>query len=271
MRALNEQTILITGATDGLGRRIAADLAGYGARVLVHGRNQEKLDETLAEVPGGVGYLADLSSLAETRRLADEVAAAHERLDVLVNNAGVGFGAPGAARQESADGYELRFAVNYLAPFLLTRQLLPLLEKSAPARVVNVASVGQAPIDFDDIMMERSYEGVQAYRQSKLAQIMFTFDLAARLEGTGVTVNAVHPASLMPTQMVIEARTHTISTVEEGAASVERLIADPELEDVSGVYFDQLDEGRALPQAYEMETRARLWRLSEQLVDRALR
>jgi NAD(P)-dependent dehydrogenase (short-subunit alcohol dehydrogenase family) len=183
----------------------------------VHGRNQAKLDETLAEVPGGVGYLADLSSLVETRRLADEVAAAHERLDVLVNNAGIGFGAPGSGRQESADGYELRFAVNYLAPFLLSRQLLPLLEKSAPARIVNVSSVGQEPIDFEDVMLERSYDGMKAYRRSKLAQIMFTFELAARLEGSGVTVNAVHPASLMPTRMVAEARVHTISTVEEGA------------------------------------------------------
>src|ERR671916_1256809 len=195
--------ILVTGATDGLGRRVASDLATGGATVLLHGRNPERLEATIEEVRRETGseklgsYLADLSSLGEVRALAEQVVGEHDRLDVLVNNAGVIAG----ERRESEDGYELTFAVNYLAHFLLTCLLAPLLRASAPARVINVASAGQSPIDFDDVMLERGYGGMKAYTQSKLAQVMFTFELAERLKGTGVTVNALHPATLMDTKM----------------------------------------------------------------------
>ena len=192
------------------------------------------------------------------RKLAEEIAAGHERLDVLINNADIGFGAPGAARELSQDGYELRFAVNYLAPFLLTHLLLPLLERSAPARIVNVASIGQAPIDFDDVMLERRYDGYQAYGQSKLALIMFTFDLARALEGRGVTANAIHPATLMPTRMVAEARMAPQSTLEEGADAVVRLASSPKLDDVSGKFFDGRRPARAHRSAYDEQVRARL-------------
>jgi NAD(P)-dependent dehydrogenase (short-subunit alcohol dehydrogenase family) len=259
--------ILVTGATDGLGRRVASDLAATGATVLLHGRNPERLEATIEEVrrePGSErlgSYLADLSSLGGVRAMAQQVLAEQDRLDVLINNAGVIV----RERRESEDGYELTFAVNYLAHFLLTRLLVPLLRDSAPARIVNVASAGQNPIDFDDAMLERGYSAMRAYRQSKLAQVMFTFELAQRLEGSGVTVNALHPASLMETKMVLETFGRSMSTVEEGAEATVRLATSPELEEVTGRYFDGTREGRADSQAYDEAARKRLWDLSEEL------
>ncbi len=271
MRPVQQQTILVTGATDGLGRALARELARRGATVLLHGRSRQRLEETRREIGQATGnhrlhgYLADFSSLQDVRRLGSEVAGGQERLDVLVNNAGIGGAGP---RQVSVDGYELRFAVNYLAPFLLTHLLLPLLRRSAPARIVNVASVGQAPIDFDDVMLERGYDPMRAYAQSKLAQVMFTFELAERLRAageSGVTVNALHPASLMNTKMVLESFGYTMSTVQDGMEATLRLVISPELEGVSGRYYDRLREARADPQAYDPEGRLRLWRLSERL------
>jgi NAD(P)-dependent dehydrogenase (short-subunit alcohol dehydrogenase family) len=272
MRPLDEQTVLVTGSTDGLGRALARELAGRGATVLLHGRSSERLEDSLRELreaTGSVrlrGYLADFASLDEVRRLAGEVKRDVGRLEVLVNNAGIGAGKDGA-REESADGLELRFAVNYLAPFLLTSLLLPLLVRSIPARIVNVASAGQAPIDFDDVMLERGYDGGRAYAQSKLAQIMFTFELAERLRGDdeGVTVNALHPASLMNTKIVYESFGYTMSTVEDGVEATLRLAVSPDLDGISGRYFDRLREARAHEQAYDPEARRSLWRLSEQL------
>jgi NAD(P)-dependent dehydrogenase (short-subunit alcohol dehydrogenase family) len=269
-RPIDQQTILVTGSTDGLGRQVARELAARGGTVLVHGRDEGRVRAALAEIHDATGsdrlrgYVADLASLAEVRRLADEVTRDNERLHVLVNNAGIGGGS--GEREESTEGYELRFAVNYLAGFLLTNLLLPLLRRSAPARVVNVASVGQARIDFDDVMLERSYEPFRAYSQSKLAQILFTFELAERLGADGgVTVNALHPATLMNTKMVFESFGRALSTVEDGAEATLRLITAPELEGVTGRYFDQLEESRADAQAYDPEARRRLWALSEEL------
>jgi NAD(P)-dependent dehydrogenase (short-subunit alcohol dehydrogenase family) len=251
-------TALITGATDGLGRHVARDLAERDWTVLVHGRSRSR---ALDVIPGARVYVADLSSLDEVRRLADEVLANEQRLDVLVNNAGIG-SADGAARQESADGLELTFAVNYLSHFLLTLRLLDLLKRSAPSRIVNVASAGQHAIDFDDVQLEHGWSGGRAYTQSKLAQVMFTFSLASRLEGTGVSVNALHPATYMHTKMVLAARGSSLSTVEEGAQATERLI----VEDVgTGKYFNGLREARADPQAYDESARERLWALSQRL------
>jgi NAD(P)-dependent dehydrogenase (short-subunit alcohol dehydrogenase family) len=261
-------TILVTGATDGLGRAVAGELAARDATVLVHGRNSERGEAVVARLREESGnrrvhlHVADLASLAEVRRLADEVVAAHERLDVLVNNAGIGSSGP---RAQSADGYELRFAVNYLSQFLLTRLLLDRLRGSAPSRVVNVASIGQHPIDFDDVMLERSYDGSRAYAQSKLAQIMFTFSLAERVPPGETTVNALHPASLMDTKMVREAYGRALTTVEQGRDATLRLILDPALQGVTGRYFDGMDESSADPQAYDEDARRRLWELSERL------
>src|SRR5512132_3639362 len=169
-----DRTIVITGATDGLGKGLATEIAPGGGRLILHGRNEEKGRALIDELrPRSTGELewrrADLGSLDEVRELADSLSG-EERIDVLVNNAGIGSARP---REESEDGYELTFQVNYLAPFLLTRRLLPLIERSAPSRIVNVSSAGQAPIDFDDVMLERNYDGSRAYAQSKLAQIMF--------------------------------------------------------------------------------------------------
>jgi NAD(P)-dependent dehydrogenase (short-subunit alcohol dehydrogenase family) len=273
MRDLAEATILVTGATDGLGKRVALDLAAKGATVLLHGRNRERLEAALEELRGETGsekvrsYLADFSSLGAVRGLAERVLEEEERLDVLINNAGVIV----PEREESEDGYELVFAVNYLAQFLLTGLLLPLLRDSAPARIVNVASAGQSPVDFGDVMLERGYDGMKAYTRSKLAQVMFTFELAERLQGTGVTVSALHPASLMDTKMVLETFGYTMSTVQEGARATVRLAVSPELEGVTGRYFDGQREGRANRQAYDAEARKRLWVLSEELCGPLLR
>jgi NAD(P)-dependent dehydrogenase (short-subunit alcohol dehydrogenase family) len=270
MRPPDQQTILVSGATAGLGKEVARELAGRGATVLVHGRIEDRVDAAVAEIAEETGsaqlvpHVADLSSLAAVRRLADEVANDHPRIDALVNNAGVGV----RERRDSEDGYELTFAVNYLAPFLLTRLLLPVLRQSRPARIVNVASVGQAPVDFDDVMLEKRYDMSYAYSQSKLALISFTFELAERLraEGeTGLTATVLHPATLMPTKLVAETVGRTVDTLEKGVAATLRLVIDPELDGVSGAYFDGLEEASADPQAYDKEARVRLWELSERL------
>ena len=267
MANIDEATVLITGATDGLGRRVARDLATSGATVLLHGRDEERAETTAREIREETSngklhyYLADFSSLGEVRRLAEEVRANHDRLNVLINNAGV------FARERtlSGDGHELTFAVNYLAPFLLTHLLVPLLHSSAPARVVNVASAGQSSVNFDDPMLERGYDGMRAYAQSKLALIMFTFDLAGQLEGTGVTANCLHPATLMGTKMVFEAFGSAASDVQEGADATVYLAASPELEEVTGRYFEGQREAQAKQQAYDPEARKRLEALSEEL------
>src|SRR5258705_1149765 len=201
-RPLEETTILITGATDGLGRGVAQRLAADGARLLLHGRDSDRLAATAREIREATGterlttHRADFASLDEVRALADDVQSSTAALHVVINNAGIGSGRPEkTTRQESRDGHELRLAVNYLAPFLLTQRLLPLLRGSAPARIVHVASLGQAPMDFDDVMLRRAYSGGRAYSQSKLAQITSGFELAARLPAGEVTVNSLHPAT----------------------------------------------------------------------------
>ncbi|HEY6595489.1 MAG TPA: SDR family NAD(P)-dependent oxidoreductase [Asanoa sp.] len=257
--------ILITGASDGLGRALAEALAGHGHELIVHGRDPDRL-AAVAEKTGGFPMRADLSDLSAVRDLARAVSARYDALDVLVNNAGVGFGAPGVGRQVSRDGIELRMAVNYLAPYVLSRSLVPLLKAAAPARIVNVASIGQLDVDLDDLMNERHYNGTSAYRRSKLALICDTFDLADELAGTGVTVNAVHPAALMPTTMVREAQRGTIDALETGLAAVLRVVVDPALIYVTGRYFEGGREGRARDQAYDRSFRAALRARAAQLV-----
>jgi NAD(P)-dependent dehydrogenase (short-subunit alcohol dehydrogenase family) len=261
--------VLVTGATDGLGRALAARLAGEGHTVLAHARTEQRGREALGELLDGAAgdvrlVTADFSSLAEVRALADQLP---DRLHVLVNNAGIGTGNPTRERAESADGYELRFAVNYLAGFLLTALVRERLVASAPARIVNVASAGQMAIDFDDVMLEHGYSGVRAYCQSKLAQIMHAFDLAEELRNDGVTANALHPGTYMPTKMVRAAGTTPATPLEDGVAATWRLAADPALDGSTGHYFSGTAEARADPQAYDPAARRRLRELSERLIE----
>ena len=263
------RTALVTGATDGVGRVVAKELAKDGWRVLVHGRDRgrgEALVQEIEKAGGSATFLAaDLASLAEVRRLAAEVRKTTDRLDLLINNAGIGTTGNAPGRQTSADGHELRFAVNYLAGFLLTHLLMPLLKASTPARIVNVASAGQQAIDFSDVMLTRQYSGAAAYRQSKLAQILFTVDLADELKGSGVIANTLHPSTYMNTTMVRQSGTSPISRVEDGAAAILQLAVSPALEGRSGLYFNVLSEARANPQAYDAAARRRLRTLSLEL------
>ena len=264
------KTVLITGSTDGVGRYVAMQLAMSGARVLIHGRDKARAQTLADEIRRADGsepafYQADLSSLAGVRQFADAVLADHSRIDVFVSNAGIGSQNGGSGRQISADGYELRFAVNYLAGFLLAYRLLPLLKAAAPSRIVNVASLGQHPIDFDDVMITQGYTGSRAYAQSKLSQIMFTIDLAGELKGTGVTVNSLHPATYMNTTMVRAGGITPISTVEQGGAAILHLVTGDDMAGRSGLFFNGLHETRANPQAYDAAARRRLRTLSLEL------
>ncbi|MCW3017512.1 MAG: 3-oxoacyl-ACP reductase [Solirubrobacterales bacterium] len=263
------RTILITGSTDGLGLALAHHLAADGAQLILHGRHRDKLDRTAADIaqrhhrPEPATVLADLADLAQVRDLSKQVASRTDHVDVLVNNAGIGSGEPdGRDRRVSADGYELRFAVNYLAGLDLTLRLLPLLHAAGAARIVNVASIGQHPIDFSDVMLEHHYSGTRAYGQSKLAQITAGFVLAERLPAATITVNSLHPATYMPTKMVLDEIGHSIDTIEEGEAATRRLVSTPEVATVTGRFFDRTRDVRANAAAYDPETRRRLWQLS---------
>jgi NAD(P)-dependent dehydrogenase (short-subunit alcohol dehydrogenase family) len=226
--------------------------------VIVHGRDSARTVVAAEEIGSQHTRVADLASLSEVRRLAGEV----DELDTLVCNAGQIV----PERRESSDGYELTFAVNYLSHFLLTRLVLPRLRE--PARIVNVSSIGQAPVDFDDPGYERGYDAYTAYARSKLAQVMFTMDLAERLSERAVTVNALHPATLMDTKMVRGTFGRSHSSVEEGMGALVRLVADPELDGVTGRFFEGTNESSAQAQAYDPEARRRLWELSERLTGR---
>lgn len=260
---------LVTGSTDGLGRELALRLGLSGHHVIVHGRNAERGRAVVEEIEARDGsaslIIADLASMAQVRELAATVLRDYERLDVLVNNAGIGRGADGATREESQEGHELRFAVNYLSHFYLTRTLLPLLRESAPSRIVSITSTAQNAIDFDNVMLESGpYEGTRAYGQSKLAQIFMTMDLAEELQGTGVTANAVHPAVYMATSMVLNRGGTPMATIDEGADPVMQVITSPVAG--SGNYYRQATNARAQAQAYDMDARRRLRELSMQLV-----
>jgi NAD(P)-dependent dehydrogenase (short-subunit alcohol dehydrogenase family) len=263
-------TVLLTGSTSGLGRHLAERLARAGHAVVAHGRDVHRTAQLVADLDtaGGEAYavVADLASLAEVRALGRRVAAAHPDLDVLINNAGIGFGAPGAGREVSVDGHELRLAVNYLAPVALTRTLLPVLQANTPARIVNVGSAGQLPLDFADIEFTSGYVGVEAYRRSKFALAVHTFALADELAGSGVSVNVLHPASFMDTAMVREGGIPPRSTVEDGAAGVLALAATDTGLTHNGAYFDGVRPSRAHPDAYRPEVRKRLAAATEQLL-----
>lgn len=256
---MGRKIALVTGATDGIGYETVRLLGSAGCHVLVHGRDPARCAATIARL-GLTGtatpLVADFSRLDEVVSLARGISARFQRLDLLVNNAGIGLGGPGAVRETSPDGFELRLAVNYLAPAVLTRALVPLLAATPRARVVNVASGAQMPIDFDDPMLLSGYDGMRAYAQSKLALVMLTFDLADELAPFGIAVDCLHPGSLLDTKMVRESFPRALGHPRDGARHVVRLCLAED--GGSGRYFDQAQESRALATAYDADARARL-------------
>jgi len=263
--APGQRVILVTGSTGGLGRETALALARDGDHVIIHGRNEQRAEAVLQEIAAdGRGsarfYKADLASLKQTKDLANTILADYDRLDILVNNAGVLL-PDQEERRVTDDGYELHFQVNYLAGYILTEMLLPLLEASAPSRVVNVAS-GQRPLDFDDLMLVNNYSGLAAYFRSKNAQIMMTFAMQANLASRNISTNALFPSGLMDTDMVIEAGYEPQSSVETGRDALLQLIND----DVgTGQFFDIFEVGEAIPQASDAAAQQQLMRVSEEL------
>jgi retinol dehydrogenase-12 len=277
------QTCLVTGATSGIGEVTARELARAGARVILVGRSPERCAATLGRIREQTGasavesLVADLSAQDGVRRLADRVRERCDRLDVLVNNAGGMF----LDRRESVDGIELTLALNHLSYFLLTNRLLPLLRASAPARIVNVASDAHkgVSIDFDDIQGRRRYGGWRAYQRSKLANILFTYELARRLEGTGLTANTLHPGFVRTRffqdftgwfGLITKVGASLIAIgPEEGARTSVYLASSPDVEGVSGQYFVKSRPARSSPQSHDRAAAERLWRVSEELTGQA--
>jgi retinol dehydrogenase-14 len=278
--SMTGKTVLVTGATGGIGRAAAIGLASLGARVGITGRDRGRAEAAAAAISRASGgpavdvFVADMSSQAEVRRLADEVLATYPRLDVLLNNVG-GFW---AHRHVTADGLEHTFALNHLAPFLLTNLLLDRLIASAPARIVTVSSGAQSmgKVDFDDLMGERTFSGQRAYNQSKLANVMFTYELARRLEGTGVSANALHPG-VTRTAFGAEDPTGAMAPLiavlrpfmkspEQGADTAVYLASSPEVEGVTGRYFAGRKAKKSNKSSYDNAATARLWEVSAGLV-----
>lgn len=275
---MKDKICLITGATSGIGLATTTALANMGATTILAGRSEERCREAVARIKIETGnpnidyLLADLSVQAQVRALAEEFKTRYDRLDVLVNNAGAIF----FRREVSADGIEMTFAVNHLAYFLLTDLLLDTLKASAPARIVNVASnahLGQR-LDFDNLELEHGYNPGKAYGRSKLANLYFTYELARRLEGTGVTANAMHPG-FVQTNMAANngwlvrlflPLVHLKSlTPEQGARTVVYLAASPEVEGVTGKYFVRERERASDPVSYDEAAAKRLWEVSEEM------
>jgi len=261
--SISGKKILITGATDGLGKLVAKHLVAQGAVVLLHGRNPKKGKALVVELSkvGEVEYYnADYSSLKEVKNMSEVILKDHDQIDILINNVGIGKGKI-QVRELSQDGIELRFEVNYLSHVLLTENLLPLLPENT-ASIINVASIGQELIDFSNLMLEKGYEGFFAYKQSKTALIMYTIELANRLKSRGIKVNAIHPASLMNTKMVTEEWDYSLTTVEEGADAVESLLFTPK----TGEYFDRKQPSKAISQVYNQSARKKLMKITMELL-----
>jgi retinol dehydrogenase-14 len=278
-RQMDGRTVLVTGGTGGIGKATAVGLAKMGAHVAITGRDAGRLGEAAREIRTAGGgpvdtFRADLSSQAEVRRLAGEVLEKLPRLDVLVNNVG-GYW---ESRHLTADGLERTFAVNYLAPFLLTNLLLARLKESAPARVVTVSSNVQAVgrIDFDDLQGEQDYSGSLAYNQSKFADILFSYELARRLQGSGVTANALHPGVVNTgfgaedpgtiQRIFVPFVRPLMKTPEKGAATSIHVASAPELEQVTGCYFANGRAKKSSLQSYDEALAARLWQVGARLV-----
>ena len=262
------KTVLVTGSTDGLGRELALALAADGAHVIVHGRNAERGAAVVQEITdagkGSASFVAaDFSSMAAVREFADTIARDHPKLDLLVNNAGIAFNDDQPARV-TTDGYELQFAVNYLAGWVLANKLRPNLKAAAPSRIVNVASLSANAIEFDDVMLSKPGAARRGYGQSKLAQVSMTVELAPAFAEDGITMISLHPATLMPTTMVKNIGIPPRATIAEGRDHVMGLIHSPTLE--AGAFYVEGKPASALdPQPGDAEARKRLVALSEAL------
>jgi len=263
MKSISECTVLITGATDGLGQFTAERFAQQGARVLLHGRNEEKGQKILKQIKESTGnqklayFNGDFSSLESVNQLAEDIVSSGAQLDVLINNAGIGGGPETKEKREtSQDGFELRWQVNYLAQVLLTEKLIPIIKGGS--RIINVASTAQKEINFDDLNMENTYDGYLAYARSKLAFIMYTFDLSSKLKDKNIMVNAIHPSTLMNTSMVADHFGNSLSTVKEGYEAIEFLVSSSEINDETGTYFKEKTPSKAHPQAYDPKAREQL-------------
>lgn len=253
---------VLTGGTDGMGREAAPVIAAKGYHLVIQGRDAAR-GKAVVESILSAGHSAEfmpcnLASLADIRRFAAAIRAKFDRIDLLINNAGIGTGPDGAPREVSDDGLERRFAVNYLSGFLLTNLLLDLVKRAAPSRIINVASDGQEPIDFDDLQLERMYSGYFAYCRSKVAEVMFTLDLAEALQGQGVTVNTMHPNSFMATTMVRAMGHEVVESLEEGTGRLIALATDPTYDGVTGRYFNRGIDMPANAQCYDLTARAKL-------------
>jgi NAD(P)-dependent dehydrogenase (short-subunit alcohol dehydrogenase family) len=264
---LKGQTILITGATDGIGEETARQLAGMGARIFLHGRNPDKAARVREDIVLTTGndaveiLLADLQSMDQVRRLAEEIQSRTDRLDVLINNAGVYM----PEYVQTPDGFEMTFAVNHLAPFLLTHLLLDLLKASAPARIININSVahGSARVDLENLNAEKKFHPWGAYCLSKLGNLLFTFKLARHLEGTGVTVNALHPGTIntkMLSQIGLEGK-----PVARGAETPVYLASDPEAANITGEYFSQKRIAQPSETSQDPELQEKFWEISREM------
>jgi NAD(P)-dependent dehydrogenase (short-subunit alcohol dehydrogenase family) len=265
--SMENKVILITGSTDGIGKQTALDLAKLGATVLIHGRNRTRCENTATEIKTKTGsqslefFVADLALLRQIRNLAKEIKSKHDKLDVLINNAGV----IENQRKLTEDGYEMTFAVNHLAYFLLTGLLLDLLKKSAPSRIINVSSMSHSShIDFDDLQSEKHFRGYSAYSLSKLCNILFTYELAERLQGSGVTANCLHPGTI--NTKLLRMNFSGGRPVSEGSKTSVYLATAPELEKVTGKYFVDKRETRSSDISYDPEVRRKLWEMSERMV-----
>jgi NAD(P)-dependent dehydrogenase (short-subunit alcohol dehydrogenase family) len=260
---------VITGATDGMGRVVAPRLAQAGFHVVVHGRSAERGREVIDKITKAGGsaefIAANLASLADIRRFATELKSRFPKIHLFINNAGIGTGPDNAPREVSADGLERRFAVNYLSVFLLTRLVMDSLIAAAPSRIVNVASDGQQPIDFSDVQLVREYSGEAAYCRSKVAEIMFTLDLAEELKGKGVTVNTMHPSSFMDTTMVRQMKHAAVESLDVGAGHLFDLATNPKFDGATGRYLNRGVDMPANEQCYDPDARRKLRELSFKL------
>ena len=262
---------LVTGATSGLGRAVATALAERGWTVLVHGRNEKRCTAVVSELRAqghrAYPYLADLSSLRECAGLAQQVGADYPCLGLVVNNAGVGFGSDPRRREVSADGYELRLAVNYLAPVVITRILRPVLRAAGQSQVLNIGSVGQSPLDLNDPQFTRGYEGSEAYMRSKFALAAFTFATAARFAQDGIRVNCCHPATYMDTAMTHDSGINPWTTVAEGVKATLTAVRAGQ-DGRTGLFFNGTRASRANQQAYDISVQQRLSQLTSTLLNR---